>query len=174
MGRNSSTQPVIRLEGISKSFGSVQANKSISLNIHAGRILALLGENGAGKSTLMSILAGRLQPDSGQIIVDGKAAAIGSTRAAHELGIGMVYQHFMLVDAMTVTENVILGQQLGFTLPIPQLEQKVADLAERYGLKIDPGARISDLSMGERQRVEIVKLLYRQSRILISMNPRQF
>jgi ABC-type uncharacterized transport system ATPase subunit len=171
MGRNSSTQPVIRLEGISKSFGSVQANKSISLNIHAGRILALLGENGAGKSTLMSILAGRLQPDSGQIIVDGKAAAIGSTRAAHELGIGMVYQHFMLVDAMTVTENVILGQQLGFTLPIPQLEQKVADLAERYGLKIDPGARISDLSMGERQRVEIVKLLYRQSRILIFDEP---
>jgi ABC-type uncharacterized transport system ATPase subunit len=171
MGRNPATQPVIRLEGISKSFGSVQANKSISLNIHAGRILALLGENGAGKSTLMSILAGRLQPDGGQIIVDGKAVAIGSTRAAHELGIGMVYQHFMLVDAMTVTENVILGQQLGFTLPIPQLEQKVADLAERYGLKIDPGARISDLSMGERQRVEIVKLLYRQSRILIFDEP---
>lgn len=171
MGRDPATEPVIRLEGISKSFGSVQANRSISLSIHAGRILALLGENGAGKSTLMSILAGRLQPDSGRIVVDGSAAAIDSTRAAHELGIGMVYQHFMLVDAMTVTENVILGQQLGFTLPIPQLEQKVAALAERYGLKIDPGARISDLSMGERQRVEILKLLYRQSRILIFDEP---
>jgi simple sugar transport system ATP-binding protein len=171
MGYAPPNDPVIRLEGISKFFGSVQANKDISLNIHAGRILALLGENGAGKSTLMSILAGRLQPERGRIVVDGTVTSIPTTRAAHELGIGMVYQHFMLVDAMTVTENIVLGQQLGFTLPIKELQRKVATLAERYGLKIDPSARISTLSMGERQRVEILKLLYRQSRILIFDEP---
>ena len=171
MDRFSATDPVIRLDAISKSFGAVQANKAISLRIRAGRIMALLGENGAGKSTLMSILAGRIQPDRGKIIVDGKATAIDSTRAAHELGIGMVYQHFTLVEAMTVTENVILGQRLGFVLPLKQLKQKVAALADRYGLKVDPGARVSDLSMGERQRVEILKLLYRQSRILIFDEP---
>ncbi len=164
-------EPIIRLEAISKSFGPVQANKDIQLSVHAGRVMALLGENGAGKSTLMSILAGRLQPDSGRIYVDGADTVIDSTRAAHDLGIGMVYQHFMLVEAMTVTENIILGQQLGLGLPIRQLEQGVAELAERYGLQINPSARISDLSMGERQRVEILKLLYRQSRILIFDEP---
>ena len=171
MGNAPGSDPVIRLDGISKSFGSVQANKAISLSIHAGRIMALLGENGAGKSTLMSILAGRLQPDRGRIVVDGTVTAIDSTRAAHTLGIGMVYQHFTLVEAMTVTENIILGQRLGFVLPIRHLEQKVADLAHRYGLKVDPAARVSTLSMGERQRVEILKLLYRQSRILIFDEP---
>ena len=171
MANTLASDPVIRLDGISKSFGPVQANRSIRLNIHGGRIMALLGENGAGKSTLMSILAGRLQPDHGRIVVDGVPTVIDSTRSAHELGIGMVYQHFTLVDAMTVTENVILGQRLGWLLPIRQLEQTVAVLADRYGLKVNPSARVSELSMGERQRVEILKLLYRQSRILIFDEP---
>ena len=166
------TAPIIRLESVSKSFGPVQANKAIDLDIHTGRILALLGENGAGKSTLMSILAGRLQPDSGQIRVDGQAVEISSTRIAHQLGIGMVYQHFMLIDSMTVAQNVLLGQpDQGFWLNAQKMNAQVAALAQTYGLAIEPAARVGDLSMGERQRVEILKLLQRHSRILIFDEP---
>ena len=164
-------QPVIRLEHICKSFGPVQANQDISLDIRAGQIKALLGENGAGKSTLMSILAGRLQPDSGRILVDGQPIDIRSTLIAHRVGIGMVYQHFMLVEAMTVAENVMLGQSPSLWLPPDKMLQQVSELATRFGLAIDPAARVSSLSMGERQRVEILKLLYRQSRILIFDEP---
>ncbi len=163
--------PVIQLEHISKSFGAVKANQDISLDIRSGLIKALLGENGAGKSTLMSILAGRLQPDSGRILVDGQPTAIRSTHIAHRLGIGMVYQHFMLVEAMTVAENVLLGQAPNRWMPPARLLEQVAALAERFGLAIDPAARIAELSMGERQRVEILKLLHRRSRILIFDEP---
>ncbi len=164
--------PLIRLQAVSKAFGPVQANKAIDLEIHGGRILALLGENGAGKSTLMSILAGRLQPDSGRILVEGSPVNILSTRTAHQLGIGMVYQHFMLIDSMTVAQNVLLGQP---DQPIWLNHRKMNDLVERlartYGLTIDPAARVADLSMGERQRVEILKLLHRRSRVLIFDEP---
>ena len=163
--------PAVRLENICKSFGEVRANRNISLDLHAGRIKALLGENGAGKSTLMSILAGKLQPDSGRIFIDGKATPIASTSMAHMIGIGMVYQHFMLVDAMTAAENVLLGHTRKKWLSPKAVEEEVARLAERFGLGIDPGVRVSDLSMGERQRVEILKLLFRQSRILIFDEP---
>jgi ABC-type uncharacterized transport system ATPase subunit len=163
--------PAIRLENISKSFGSVQANTEICLDINAGRITALLGENGAGKSTLMGILAGQLQPDHGRILINGKPMVFPSTKAAIRAGIGMVYQHFMLVDAMTVAENVFLGQEEGFFLNPGQMERNVQDLASRYGLDIVPSARISDLSMGEKQRVEILKLLQRQSQFLIFDEP---
>ncbi len=169
---NSGTAPVIRLEAISKSFGPLQANRNICLDIHAGRIKALLGENGAGKSTLMSILAGRLQPDSGRILVDGRPVAIAATHTAHQLGIGMVYQHFTLIDSMSVARNVMLGQPgLAFWLRPRQMAAQVAALVQRYGLTIDPDARVADLSMGERQRVEILKLLQRQSRVLIFDEP---
>lgn len=166
----STTPPLIRLENISKSFGPTQANRDINLDIHAGRIKALLGENGAGKSTLMSILAGRLQPDSGRILMEGTETPVYSTHTAHQLGIGMVYQHFMLVDAMTVTENVLLGQSRMWLSP-GRIRLRVGELAKRYGLSIDPSASVADLSMGERQRVEILKLLYRQSRVLIFDEP---
>ena len=166
-----SSPSFIRLENISKSFGPVHANSKICLDIHAGRITALLGENGAGKSTLMSILAGQLQPDQGSISINGRPVAFSSTKAAIRAGIGMVYQHFMLVDAMTVAENVFLGQEEGFLLKPGQMERHVRDLASRYGLDIVPSARISDLSMGEKQRVEILKLLQRQSRFLIFDEP---
>jgi len=161
----------IRLENISKSFGSVHANRNINLDIHSGKIKALLGENGAGKSTLMSILAGQLQPDSGRILIDGKPVAFPSTKAGIEAGIGMVYQHFMLVDAMTVAENILLGQDQRFFLNPKKMRRLVKDLADRYELDIDPSARISNLSMGEKQRVEILKLLYRQSQFLIFDEP---
>lgn len=169
MAENS--QSFIRLENISKSFGSVHANREICLDIYSGKIKALLGENGAGKSTLMSILAGQLQPDQGKIWLHGKPIVFSSTKAAIKAGVGMVYQHFMLVEAMTVAENVFLGQEEGFFLKPKKLESLVKELANKYGLDINPSARISDLSMGEKQRVEILKLLQRQSQFLIFDEP---
>lgn len=163
--------PLIRLEGICKSFGKVQANSEVSLTLGEGKILALLGENGAGKSTLMAILAGQLQPDSGSIHLDGRQVRFSSTEKAIEAGIGMVYQHFKLVEAMTVSENIYLGKNEGLWLNKSKMQQRVAALAEQYGMKVDPSARVGDLSMGERQQVEILKLLHRQSRILIFDEP---
>jgi simple sugar transport system ATP-binding protein len=163
--------PVIRFENISKSFGPVMANRNISLDIRSGKILALLGENGAGKSTLMSILAGRLTPDSGRIIVAGEPMRFASAADAIEVGVGMVYQHFMLVDSMSVAANVMLGQEESFLVRPGAMERSVSLTARRYGLRIDPSARISSLSMGERQRVEILKLLQRKSTVLIFDEP---
>lgn len=163
--------PAVSLRGISKVFGAVRANSDIDLDIHPGRIKALLGENGAGKSTLMSILAGHYRPDAGEIFVDGEPRVFRSTRDAIEAGIGMVYQHFMLVEAMTVAENVFLGQEPGFFFSPADLEARVRELAAAYGLDVNPAALVGDLSMGERQRVEILRLLQRQSRILIFDEP---
>ena len=166
-----SMPPLVQLSGISKHFGPVQANQDISLNIHSGRIKALLGENGAGKSTLMSILSGRMLPDKGEIRTHGNPVRFLSPKDALQVGIGMVYQHFTLVDSLSVAENVVLGQVRGFFLNRPAMRAKVGELAERYGLPLDPGAKVGDLSMGERQRVEILKLLYRDSKVLILDEP---
>ena len=163
--------PRIRLENISKNFGQVQANKDINLDITAGKITALLGENGAGKSTLMSILAGRYQPSGGTIYVDGVPHAFPSTKDAIEAGIGMVYQHFMLVEAMTVAENVFLGQEPGVWLKPAQMAETVRELADSYGLPVDPNRLVRELSMGEKQRAEILKLLLRASDVLIFDEP---
>jgi ABC-type uncharacterized transport system ATPase subunit len=168
---NRSAVPLISIEGISKSFGRVTANSEISLDIRAGKIKALLGENGAGKSTLMSILAGRLRPDSGQILIEGRPQKDFTSRTAIKAGIGMVYQHFQLVEAMTVTENVFLGRKDRFWLKSRDMVARVKELTETYHMEIDPLASISRLSMGERQRVEILKLLYRQCRVLIFDEP---
>lgn len=165
------SDPLIRLEGICKSFGTVRANRQVTLTIEAGKVLALLGENGAGKSTLMSILAGQLQPDSGAIFLDGRQVVLASTEKAIKAGIGMVYQHFKLVSAMTVAENIFLGHRGGIWLNWSRRHREVAALAEQYGMKVDPAARIADLSMGERQQVEILKLLHRRSNILIFDEP---
>ena len=165
-----SAPPLIRLENISKSYGPVKANRNISLEIRAGEILALLGENGAGKSTLMSILSGKSRQDSGTIFVDGLPAPFRSPRDALAAGIGMVYQHFMLVEAMTVTQNLMLGQAHGILNPAA-MRSRVLELAARYGFEINPDAMIADLSMGERQRVEILKMLYRDCRVLILDEP---
>lgn len=167
----SGQQPLIRLEKISKAFGRIQANKDVSLQIEEGKILALLGENGAGKSTLMSILAGQLQPDSGQIYHLGKKVRFARTENAIDCGIGMVYQHFKLVQALTVAENVFLGASGGLFLHAKSMEKAVAKLAAQYQMEVDPQARISELSMGERQQVEILKLLHRQSETLIFDEP---
>ena len=163
--------PLVRLENISKSFGKIQANRNVTLEIMEGKILALLGENGAGKSTLMSILAGQLSPDSGTIYLGNKPVRLTTTEKAISAGIGMVYQHFKLVDAMSVAENIFLGQKGGFWLKKKKMSQVVEKLAGQYGMKVNPGARISDLSMGEKQQVEILKLLHRKSTVLIFDEP---
>ncbi len=163
--------PLVELRGVSKAYGENQANKDISLRIYPGRIKALLGENGAGKSTLMSILAGHTQPDSGRILVNGKPVVLHNPKQAFEAGIGMVYQHFMLVDNMSVTNNVLLGQKSAWLLRKNERRERVRALSELYGIPVDPRARISALSMGEKQRVEILKLLCRESRVLILDEP---
>ena len=163
--------PLIRLEGICKSFGKVHANRDVSLTVAEGKVLALLGENGAGKSTLMAILAGQIQPDSGAILLREKKVQFTSTEKAIKAGVGMVYQHFKLVEAMTVAENVFLGQGGGWWLNLAKMHREVSQLAEQYGMHVNPAARIGDLSMGEKQQVEILKLLHRRSTVLIFDEP---
>jgi ABC-type uncharacterized transport system ATPase subunit len=162
----------IRMEGITKRFPGVVANRGIDFAVEKGEIDALLGENGAGKTTLMKILNGLYQPDEGQIWVDGQRVHIRSPRDAIDLGIGMVHQHFMLVQSHTVAENIILGLDTGgFLLNLGQVEEEIAQLATRYHLQVDPKARIWQLSVGEQQRVEILKALYRGARILVLDEP---
>lgn len=158
--------------GITKRFPGVLANDHVDLELHQGEVLALLGENGAGKSTLMNVLNGLYRADEGSIHVRGERVAIRSPRDAYELGIGMVHQNFMLVETMTVAENVVLGLRgLSFRLDIVGVKRRLRELGEQYGLKVDPDAYIWQLSVGEQQRVEILKLLYRDVDVLILDEP---
>ncbi|TVY08682.1 ABC transporter ATP-binding protein [Paenibacillus cremeus] len=163
----------VEMRGITKRFPGIVANDGISLTLMQGEILALLGENGAGKSTLMNILFGLYQPDEGEIHVNGKRVEISNPGTAIQLGLGMVHQHFKLVQPFTVTENIILGMEprQGLRVNFRQAEQQVADISNRYGLKVDPRARIEDISVGMQQRVEILKTLYRGAEILIFDEP---
>ncbi|MCX7024607.1 MAG: ABC transporter ATP-binding protein [Spirochaetes bacterium] len=163
---------LVEMRGISKSFPGVQASDGIDLRLRYGEVLALLGENGAGKSTLMNILSGLYRPDSGEILVGGRHVTISGPRDAAALGIGMVHQNFMLVDTMTVTENVVLGiRDLAFIPDMAEIKRGILELSERYNLKVEPDAFIWQLSVGEQQRVEILKLLYRNAEILILDEP---
>ncbi len=165
--------PIIELVGINKSFGAVQANKDICLRVARGSIHGIVGENGAGKSTMMSILYGFYQADSGIIKINGQQVNITDSRAAIAAGIGMVHQHFMLVENFTVTENIVLGAEEGPWLgpSLAKARRVLADLAKEYELEVDPDALISDLSVGFQQRVEILKALYRGADILILDEP---
>jgi len=166
--------PVLELKGISKRFGSVVANENIDLELKKGEVLALLGENGAGKTTLMNILYGLYTPDKGEIFIDGEKVNITNPGNAINLGIGMVHQHFMLVPVFTVTENVMLGDEtteFGVFLKRNEVRKEVREISEKFGLAVDPDARIEDLSVGVQQRVEIIKILYRQAEILIFDEP---
>lgn len=165
------TAPLIEMRGITKVFPGVVANDGVNLTVRAGEIHALLGENGAGKSTLMSILTGLYRPDGGEIYIDGQRVNFRSPRDAIAAGIGMVHQHFRLVAPFTVTENVALGLKGGFRLNLNRLAEEIAALSKEYGLQVDPQARIWQLSVGEQQRVEIIKLLYRHARVLILDEP---
>jgi simple sugar transport system ATP-binding protein len=163
---------VVEMHAIVKRFPGVLANDQVDFELRGGEIHALLGENGAGKSTLMNILAGLYRQDSGIIKVKGNPVIFSSPRDAIRAGIGMVHQHFMLVPSQTVTENVLLGlDDPRFLLRLPDYDSKVADLGERFGLKVDPRAKIWQLSVGEQQRVEIIKMLYRGTDVLIMDEP---
>ena len=165
--------PAIELRGISKAFGPVQANKGIDLSVPRGTIHGIIGENGAGKSTLMSILYGFYRPDAGEILIGGKPVAIADSQAAIRAGIGMVFQHFKLVQNFTVLENVILGAEDGGLLrpSLARARGELQRLAREYELQVDPDALVEDLSVGHQQRVEILKALYRQADILILDEP---
>lgn len=167
------TAPAIELKGISKAFGPVQANKDISISVTKGTIHGIVGENGAGKSTLMSILYGFYKADAGEIWINGTLTPIPDSQAAIRAGIGMVHQHFKLVENFTVVENVILGAEDGALLQ-PSLRKArriLTELATEYGLDVNPDAVVEDLSVGHQQRVEILKQLYRQAEILILDEP---
>ena len=164
---------VIEMRDITKVFGEFVANDKINLHLRKGEIHALLGENGAGKSTLMNMLAGLLEPTSGEIVVNGQVVNLDSPSKAASLGIGMVHQHFMLVEAFTVAENIILGSEStkNGVLDIAGASKEIKALSERYGLAVDPAAKVADISVGAQQRVEILKTLYRGADILIFDEP---
>ena len=166
-----SAPPLVMMEQITKRFPGVVANDDVSIDLRPGEVHALIGENGAGKSTLMRVLYGMYPADAGRILVKGQQVKISSPRVAIAHGIGMVHQHFVLVDPFTVTENVILGEEGGFVLDIESSHEKVAELAEAYGFRVRPSAVVEDLSVGEEQRVEILKALYRGVDILILDEP---
>ncbi len=171
--------PVLELREITKKFGPVVANDRVDFDLRLGEVHALLGENGAGKSTLMSVLYGLYSPTSGEIRVDGVPVRINSPNDAIGLGIGMVHQHFMFIPVMTVTENIVLGNEpvrSGPERPLGVLDRRTArarvrELSDRYGLAVDPDARIEDVTVGMQQRVEILRALYRNARILVLDEP---
>ncbi len=161
----------VEMKNITKTFAGVAANDSVNLTLNCGEIHALLGENGAGKSTLMNILDGIYKQDAGDIYIDGKKTVIQSPKDAIANGIGMIHQHFKLVDAFTVAENIVLGTKLDMFISERKINEKIRDIGEKYGLDVDASAYVSHLSVGEQQRVEIVKALYRNANLLILDEP---
>jgi simple sugar transport system ATP-binding protein len=164
-------EPLVRMVGIRKTFPGVVANDDVDFELMPGEVHALLGENGAGKTTLMNILYGIYRPDSGRIYVKGREVSINCPADAMKLGIGMVHQNFLLIDRFTVAENVALGFAKKQIRPDIEVKRRIIELGERYGLKVDPDAYIWQLSAGEKQRVEIIKALYRESDVLILDEP---
>lgn len=159
----------VSMKNVTKTFGSVVANEKVDLDIYKGEILALLGENGSGKTTLMNMLAGIYYPDEGQIFINGKEEVIKTPKDALNLGIGMVHQHFKLIDVLTATENIILG--LEGKLNIKEASKKIEAICEKYGFEVEPKQKIYDMSVSQKQTVEIVKVLYRGADILILDEP---
>ena len=169
----SSAELALELRGITKRFGSFVANDAIDLDLREGEVHALLGENGAGKSTLMNVLYGLYRADEGEILVHGRRVEMTSSADAIRLGIGMVHQHFMLIPVMSVVENIVLGAepQSHWQLDLATARERVRELSARYGLVVDPDATIEELGVGQQQRVEILKALYRDARVLILDEP---
>ncbi len=161
----------LELKNVTKRFGEVVANKNINLSVQSGEILAILGENGSGKTTLMNMIAGIYYPDEGEIFVNGKPVTISSPKDAFNLKIGMIHQHFKLVDIFTATENIVLGIQEKQKFNLKDAEKRVAEISKKYGFDIDPKKKIYEMSVSEKQTVEIVKVLYRGADILILDEP---
>src|SRR5712691_1136169 len=173
-GAGPSDELVLEMRGITKAFPGIVANDQVGLDVRKGEVHALLGENGAGKSTLMNILYGLYRPDEGEIFLQGQPAVFGSAKDAIRAGIGMVHQHFMLIPVMTVAENIVLGNEPvrdGVLLDERGAEERVRELSKQYGLAVEPGALIADITVGQQQRVEILKALYRGAEILILDEP---
>ena len=166
-----SVQNAVRLEKLTKHFGNVVANNAISLELHEGEILSLLGENGSGKTTLMNMLSGIYYPDSGQIYIHGKPVTIASPKDAFAHGIGMIHQHYKLVDVFTATENIVLGLNEKGKLNLKEAGKKIKEISEKYGFEINPDQKIYDMSVSQKQTVEIIKVLYRGADILILDEP---
>ena len=163
--------PAIELKGITKKFGNIVANEDVCLEVQRGEILAILGENGSGKTTLMNMISGIYFPDEGHIFIDGKEVMIRSPKDAFKYKIGMIHQHFKLIDVFSATENIILGINDGKKYNLKTASQQVRDITERYGFSIDPNKKIYDMSVSEKQTVEIIKVLYRGADILILDEP---
>ena len=161
----------IELKNITKTFGEVVANDNVSLNVKKGEILSLLGENGSGKTTLMNMISGIYFPDSGEILIDGKPVVIKTPKDSFKYGIGMIHQHFKLVDIFTAAENIILGMNTGRKYKQSEVNREVAYIAGKYGFDIDPKKKVYDMSVSEKQTVEIIKVLYRGANILILDEP---
>lgn len=168
---NLENRAAIRLSNITKTFGSVVANRDVSMEIKHGEILALLGENGSGKTTLLNMLSGIYYPDAGQIFVDGREVSIRSPKDAFDLGIGMIHQHFKLVDVFTAAENIILGLPEQGRINRKAVAQKVREICDKYGFDIDPNQKVYDMSVSQKQTLEIVKVLYRGANVLILDEP---
>ena len=163
--------PAVELKGITKTFGSIVANSDCSLTAEKGEILSVLGENGSGKTTLMNMLAGIYFPDAGQIFVNGEEVVIRSPKDAFKYNIGMIHQHFKLVDVFTATENIVLGMHDEEKFNLAEAEKKVRQITERYGFAVDLKKKIYEMSVSEKQTVEIIKVLYRGANILILDEP---
>ena len=163
--------PAVSMRNIAKNFGSVKANYNVNLDIYKGEILSLLGENGSGKTTLMNMLSGIYYPDGGEILINGQPAQIHSPREAFDYGIGMIHQHFKLVDVFTAAENIVLGLHDSKHLDLVAAEKKIKEICDRYGFDVDPKQKIYTMSVSQKQTVEIVKVLYRGADILILDEP---
>lgn len=161
----------VRMVNISKTFGSIVANDKVTLEINRGEILSLLGENGSGKTTLMNMLSGIYFPDEGQIYIDGKEVVIRSPKDAFDLGIGMIHQHFKLVDVMTATENIVLGIEEKGKLDLKEAAGRIREICQRYGFELDPNQKVYDMSVSQKQTTEIIKVLFRNADILILDEP---
>ncbi|MBQ2146271.1 MAG: ATP-binding cassette domain-containing protein, partial [Oscillospiraceae bacterium] len=165
------TNAAVKMRNITKTFGSVVANDKVWLDIYKGEILALLGENGSGKTTLMNMLSGIYFPDEGQIFINDEEVKITSPKIAFDHGIGMIHQHFKLVDVLTAAENIVLGLNDGSRFDLKKASEKIRSICEMYGFEVDPAQKIYDMSVSQKQTVEIVKVLYRGADILILDEP---
>ena len=171
MGENMEAAKAIELVGLSKRFGDNYANKNINLTLYKGEILAVLGENGCGKTTLMNVISGIYKPDEGEILINGVNVKIKSPAVSYKYGIGMVHQHFKLIDVFTTFENIILGDTNHPGLSKSEKKKIILDIAQKYGFDIDLNKRIANMSVSEKQTVEIVKVLYKDARVLILDEP---